>query len=94
MLLEIFLTTPVNTKQKQDTHGMRLVDDRRDNRTRSDASLLVWIILYPSFILPCMLLKIFQTIPVNIKRKQDTHGMRLVDDRSDNRTRFDASVLE
>jgi hypothetical protein len=31
-----------NAKQKQDMHGVRHVDDRDDNRTRSDASVLVW----------------------------------------------------
>jgi hypothetical protein len=40
MLHEIFQTTPVNIKQKQDTNGMRLVDDRSDNQTRSNASVL------------------------------------------------------
>ena len=41
MLLEIFQTPTVNTKQKQDTYGMLLHDDRCDNQTRSDASVLV-----------------------------------------------------
>jgi hypothetical protein len=41
MLLELFQTTHENIKHKQDTHGMRLVDDRSDNRTRSDAAVLV-----------------------------------------------------
>jgi hypothetical protein len=40
MLLEFFQTTPVKIKQKQDTHGMQLIDDCSDNRTRSDASVL------------------------------------------------------
>jgi hypothetical protein len=40
MLLEIFQTTPVNIKQTNDTHGMRLVDDRSDNQARSNASVL------------------------------------------------------
>jgi hypothetical protein len=93
MLLELFQTTPVNTKLKQDTHGMRLVNDRSDNRTRSDASVFVWSILYPSFILACMLLELFQTTPVNTKLKQDTDGMRLVHNRCNNRTRSEASVL-
>jgi hypothetical protein len=49
MLLELFQTTTVNTKQKQDMHGVRLVDDRDDNQTRSDASVL----LTELSILPC-----------------------------------------
>ena len=57
MLLELFQTTPVNTKQNQDMHGMRLVYNRRDHRTRSYASVFFWSISHPSFILawssPC-----------------------------------------
>jgi hypothetical protein len=36
---------------------MRLVDDRSDNQTRSNASVLDWRMLYPSFILAGMLLQ-------------------------------------
>ncbi len=43
MLLEIFQTTTVNTKQKQDTYGMRLDDNRCDNQTRSDASVIFFL---------------------------------------------------
>jgi hypothetical protein len=93
MLPEIFQINPVNTKEKQDTHAMRLADDRGDNRTRSNASVLVWIILFSSSIGDGMLVVIFQTTPVNTKGQQNTHGMRLAEDRCDNRTRSDASVL-
>jgi hypothetical protein len=93
MLLEIFQTTTVNTKQKQDTYGMQLDDNRCGNQTRSDASVLVWRVLFPSYIVAHMLLEIFQTTTVNTKQKQDTYGMRLHDNRCDNRTRSDASVL-
>jgi hypothetical protein len=72
---------------------MRLADDRGDNRTRSDASVLIRRILFRSFIFAGLLLEIFHTTTVNTKGKQDTHGMRLADDRCDNRTRSDASVL-
>jgi hypothetical protein len=88
MLIEIFQINPVNTKGKQDMHGMRLADDCCDNRTRSDASVLVWRILFRSFIVAGMLLEIYEH-----KGKQDTHAMRLADDCCDNRTRSDASVL-
>jgi hypothetical protein len=93
MLLEIFQSTTVNTKQKQDTYVMRLVNDRCDNRTRSDAAVLVWIVLFRSFLFACMLLEFFQTTTVNTKQKQDTYVMRLVNNHCDNRTRSDASVL-
>jgi hypothetical protein len=68
-LLEIFQTTPENTKGKQDTHGMRLADDCGDNRTRSDASVLVLTIVFLSFIVVSMLVEVFHTIPVNAKEK-------------------------
>jgi uncharacterized RDD family membrane protein YckC len=55
MLVEIFQTTPVNTKGKQDTYGMRLADDRCENRTRSDASAFVWRILFLPFIVAGLL---------------------------------------
>jgi hypothetical protein len=64
-----------------------------DYRTRSDASVLVWRILFRSIIVVCMLLEIFQTTTVNITLNQDMHGMRLADDRCDYQTRSDASVL-
>jgi uncharacterized RDD family membrane protein YckC len=93
MLLDIFQTTTVNTKQKQDTHGMRLANDRCDNQTRSDASVLVWRFFFRSFIVACMLLDIFHTTNVNTKQKQDTHGMRLGNNQCENRSRSDASML-
>jgi anaerobic C4-dicarboxylate transporter len=77
----------VNTKQKQDTYVMRLVNDRCDNRTMSIASVLVCRILFRSFIVACMLLELFQTTTVNTKQKKDTYVMRLVNDRCDNWTR-------
>ena len=93
MLLEIFHTTTVNTKQIKDTQGLRLVSDRRDNPTRSDAAMLVWTISFRSFMCGGMLLEIFHTTTVNTKQIQHTHGMRLDGDRRDNPTRSDASVL-
>jgi hypothetical protein len=93
MLLEFVQSTTVNTKQKQGTYVMRLVNDRCDNRTRSDASVLIWRILFRSFLVACMLLEFFQTTTVNTKQKQGTYVMRLVNDRCDNWTRSDASVL-
>ena len=93
MLLEICQTTTVNTKQKQVTHGMRLADDHCDNLTRSHASVLFLRILYPSFIVACMLLELCQTTTVNTKQKQVTHGMQLADDRCNNLTRSHALVL-
>jgi hypothetical protein len=67
---------------------MRLVNDRCDNRTRSNASVLVCRILFRSFIVACMLLELFQTTTVNFffevkttvntKQKQDTYVMRLL----------------
>jgi hypothetical protein len=83
----------VNTKGKQDTHGMRLTDDRGDNRTSYDASVLVWRNVFLSFTVAGTLLEIFQTTPVSTKGKQDTHGIRLTDNRCDNRTWSDASVF-
>jgi hypothetical protein len=94
MLLEIFQATTVNIKQKQDTHGMRLGDDRVNNRTKSGASVLVCRIEFRSFKGTCMLLESLQATTVNTKQKQDTHGMRLVDDRVDNRTKSDGARLE
>jgi hypothetical protein len=49
MLLELFQTTPVNTKEKQHAHGIRLAGDHCDNRIRTNASVLVWRILSGSF---------------------------------------------
>ncbi len=72
---------------------MQLHANRCDNQTRSDASVLVWRVLFRLFIVACMLLEIFQTPTVNTKQKQDTYGMPLHDDRCDNQTRSDASVL-
>jgi hypothetical protein len=66
----------VNTQEKQDTHGKQLVSDCCENQTRTDASVLVWRIFFRSCIVACMLLELFQTIPVNTK-KQDTHGILL-----------------
>jgi hypothetical protein len=94
MLLEIFQTTTVNIKQMQDTHGMRLADDWCDNWTKSDASGLVWIILFQLFIIVCILLEIVQTTAVNTKKIQDTHGMWLSDDSCDYWTKSDASGLD
>ena len=56
MFLEKFQTTTVNTKQNQDTYGMQLHANRCDNRTRSDASVLVWRVLFRLFIVAHMLL--------------------------------------
>jgi hypothetical protein len=72
---------------------MQLAEDCCDNRTRSDALVLVLTIVFLSFTVAGMLPEIFHINPVNTKGKQDTHGMRLADDRGDNRTRYNASVL-
>jgi hypothetical protein len=79
MLLELFQTTTMNIKQMQDTHGMRLADNWCDNRTQSDASGLVWRVLFRLFIVVSMLLEKVQTTTVNTKQIQITHGMRLAD---------------
>jgi hypothetical protein len=78
----------VNTRQKQDTHGKRLADDRYTigKKRQSD---LDWCFgarpetLFRSFIVVCMLLTIFLTTTVNTKQKQDTHGMRLAENRQE-----------
>jgi hypothetical protein len=61
MLHEFLQTTPVNTQEKQDTHGKQLVSDCCDNQTRTDASMLVWRILFRSCIVACMLHEFLQT---------------------------------
>jgi hypothetical protein len=55
MLLELFQTTSVNTEEQQNTHGIRLADDCCDNQTRTDASVLVWRMLFQSLTDACML---------------------------------------
>jgi hypothetical protein len=73
MLHEFLQTTPVNTQEKQDTHGKHLVSDCCENQTRTNASVLVWRILSGSLKVACMLLEVFQTTSVNTKEKQNTH---------------------
>jgi hypothetical protein len=61
MLLELFQTTAMNTQEKQDTHGKQLVSDRCKNKTRTDASVLVWRMLFQSLTDACMLLEFFRS---------------------------------
>jgi competence protein ComGC len=81
MLVQIFQNTTVNNKQIKDTQGMRFADNDWCNYwTKSDASGLVWMILFWLIMIVCMLLEIFQTTTVNTKQIQDTQGMWLGDD--------------
>jgi hypothetical protein len=54
---------------------MQLANDCCDKWKRSDASVLIWSILFLLLIAAGMLVEIFQTTPVNTKGKYDTYGM-------------------